>query len=122
MAASFFARPFYLSNAGGFLFFILIFHAGTKSAVRSSYLGMTTLFLKRDFAVALAAVIAFCLAGANPAQANNTNTVQVGQGGDVFVPATNNINAGDVIIWHWAGNDHSTTSDTNGIWDSGVQN
>ncbi len=35
---------------------------------------------------------------------------------------TNNLNAGDAIIWVWGGANHSTTSDTNGIWDSGVTN
>ena len=31
------------------------------------------------------------------------------------------IKAGDTVQWHWAEDNHSTTSDT-GIWDSGVQN
>lgn len=47
---------------------------------------------------------------------------------DVFVPATNNINVNDRIIWNWVNSPHSTTSGTtsggtatpNGLWNSGV--
>jgi plastocyanin len=50
-----------------------------------------------------------------------TANVAVGQGGNVFVPVTTTINAGDTVLWTWAGNNHSTTSDTS-IWDSSVHN
>ncbi|MGD1089136.1 MAG: Ig-like domain-containing protein [Verrucomicrobiota bacterium] len=59
--------------------------------------------------------------------------VGTGAGADVFVPATNNINVNDQVIWNWVGSEHSTTSGTNGVhgedngvpsglWDSGVHN
>lgn len=48
--------------------------------------------------------------------------VLVGSGGLVFTPATINIAVNDRVIWTWAGNNHSTTSDTNGLWDSLVNN
>jgi len=51
-----------------------------------------------------------------------TANVQVGSGGLVFIPATTNIAVNDRVIWSWAGNNHSTTSDTNGLWDSLVNN
>ena len=52
---------------------------------------------------------------------------------DIFIPATNNINVNDSVIWNWIGSFHSTTSGTNGVhgddngvpsglWDSGVNN
>jgi plastocyanin len=54
-----------------------------------------------------------------------TTTVIVGfAGGDSFNPSIVNINAGDTIIWNWAGNFHTTTSGSagtaSGFWDSGV--
>lgn len=55
-----------------------------------------------------------------------TANVSVGSGGLVFTPAVVNVNAGDQVVWTWAGNFHSTTSGTagssNGLWDSGVAN
>jgi plastocyanin len=61
----------------------------------------------------------------------NIGTNLTGTAADVFVPATNNINVNDQVIWNWMGNMHSTTSGTNGVhgddngvpsglWDSGV--
>ena len=38
-----------------------------------------------------------------------------------FNPKSVAIKVGDTVQWHWAEDNHSTTSDT-GIWDSGVQN
>jgi plastocyanin len=78
---------------------------------------------KKFLLAALMAAFSFCFLTAIPVLANNTNTVVVGNaGGITFSPVTNNINAGDVIIWTWGGGPapHSTTSDTNGIWDSGI--
>src|SRR5664280_201517 len=51
-----------------------------------------------------------------------TANVLVGSSGLVFTPATTNIAVNDRVIWTWAGNNHSTTSDTNGLWDSLVNN
>jgi plastocyanin len=51
-----------------------------------------------------------------------TANVLVGSGGLVFTPVTTNIAVNDRVIWTWAGNNHSTTSDTNGLWDSLVNN
>jgi len=39
---------------------------------------------------------------------------------EVF-PKTSMVSAGQTVTWNWAGDNHSTTSDT-GVWDSGVQN
>jgi plastocyanin len=46
-----------------------------------------------------------------------TANVQVGTGGDHFVPAVTNINVGDRVIWTWTGLNHNTTS-TNNLWGS----
>jgi plastocyanin len=57
----------------------------------------------------------------------------VGFAQDVFIPATNNINVNDQVVWNWVGNGHTTTSGTNGVhgedngvpsglWDSGLTN
>ena len=51
-----------------------------------------------------------------------TANVLIGSGGLVFTPATTNIAVNDRVIWNWASNNHSTTSDTNGLWDSLVNN
>jgi len=82
---------------------------------------MNKYHLKFLSSVALAATAFVSLFSAISVRAA-TATVQVGLGGFVFVPATTNINAGDSVIWNWATSDHSSTSDTNGIWDSGVTN
>jgi plastocyanin len=63
----------------------------------------------------------------------SVGTNLTGTAADVFIPATNNINVNDQVIWSWMGNDHSTTSGTNGVhgddngvssglWDSGLNN
>jgi plastocyanin len=63
----------------------------------------------------------------------NVGTNLTGNAADIFVPATNNINVNDQVIWNWMGNVHSTTSGTNGVhgddngvpsglWDSGLNN
>jgi plastocyanin len=79
---------------------------------------------KKILSAALATTFSFCFLAAIPVLANNTNTVVVGNNGaPVFSPVTNNINVNDAIIWVWgpsAPPGHSTTSDTNGIWDSSV--
>ena len=46
-----------------------------------------------------------------------TAVVQVGSGGNIFVPAVTNISTGDRVIWSWAGPNHNTTS-TNSLWSS----
>jgi len=62
---------------------------------------------------------------------NVSDTNAMGNAADVFIPATNNINVNDQVVWNWQGNDHhSTTSGTtsgvtmtpNGLWNSGVTN
>jgi plastocyanin len=61
---------------------------------------------------------------------NVGNTNLMGNAADVFIPATNNINVNDQVVWNWVGNMHSTTSGTtsggstmpNGLWNSGVTN
>jgi plastocyanin len=50
-----------------------------------------------------------------------TAVVQVGTGGDHFVPAVTNINVGDRVIWNWTGLNHNTRS-TNGLWASATMN
>ncbi len=54
-----------------------------------------------------------------------TTTVTVGFNlTDTFNPNIVNINAGDTIIWNWAGSFHTTTSGSagtpDGFWDSGI--
>ncbi len=96
---------------------------GNKSAGGFSHLCMKMHLVKSFFVSALAVASFLTIGGALSANAV-TNNVAVGQGGLVFVPATNNINVNDTIIWTWAGPNHSTTSDATGTgaWDSGVNN
>ena len=75
----------------------------------------------KNFLSATAVAILVCF-GFAPSNFAATATIQVGSSGSTYTPATNNINAGDQVIWVWGGFNHSTTSDTNGIWDSGVFN
>lgn len=64
------------------------------------------------------------LAGSNPDLSTPpdlspaTVTVQVGQGGNVFVPQTVSINAGDTIKWVWATGGHNVVSGTGGTADN----
>jgi len=78
---------------------------------------------QKNLLFALAAGVSFCVAGAMSTRAATT-TVQVGQGGLVFVPSTVNINAGDTVIWNWASSDHTTTSQSGSAttWNSGLFN
>jgi plastocyanin len=68
-----------------------------------------------------AGLAAFGCALSGPAR-----TVSVGvANGDMlqFFPAATNIAAGDSVLWTWNSTGvtpHSTTSDTNGLWDSGL--
>jgi len=78
-------------------------------------------FSSKSFFAAIAMAGLSCLGGAFSSSAATAN-VLVGSGGFVFTPATTNIAAGDQVIWTWAGSFHSTTSDTNGLWDSGIAN
>jgi plastocyanin len=58
------------------------------------------------------------------------NTNAIGNAADVFMPATNNINLNDQVVWVWEGSFHSSTSGAattnsimpNGLWDSGINN
>ena len=66
-------------------------------------------------------VVGFLLSsGISPSALAASATVSVGSAGFTFTPATTNINAGDQVIWVWSGLNHSSTSDTNGLWDSGI--
>ncbi len=55
------------------------------------------------------------------------HTVNVGQGGNRFVPSTSTISVGDTVRWVWVGSGHSTTSgpcppcSPSGVWDSGIR-
>jgi plastocyanin len=51
-----------------------------------------------------------------------TANVLVGSGGFRFVPAVTNINAGDRVLWTWAGNTHNVTSITSAWTASPTQN
>jgi len=57
------------------------------------------------------------------AAASETNVTIYSSGfyGGYFDPPNVSINVNDSVKWTWAGNNHSTTSDTS-IWDSNVQN
>jgi uncharacterized repeat protein (TIGR03806 family) len=39
----------------------------------------------------------------------------------VFIPADITNNVGDTVLWTWVTDDHSTTSQAPGLWDSGLQ-
>lgn len=64
------------------------------------------------------------LAGTNadlasaPDLAPVTMTVNVGQGGNVFVPQNVTINVGDTIRWVWATGNHNVVSGTGGTADN----
>jgi len=75
-------------------------------------------YLFKAVLVCAAVAVFSCSLSGSAATAN----VLVGSGGLVFTPATTNIAVNDRVIWTWAGNNHSTTSDTNGLWDSLVNN
>jgi plastocyanin len=79
--------------------------------------------------IAIGASLAFCgdaFPGLAATIVVNVGANAVGTAADVFVPATNNINVNDKVIWSWVGSFHSTTSGNNGVsnglWDSGVNN
>ncbi|MEJ0090231.1 MAG: Ig-like domain-containing protein [Limisphaerales bacterium] len=77
--------------------------------------------MMKNYLSATALAILLCL-GSKSSSFGATATVLVGSGGNVFVPALTNINAGDQVTWKWIGSFHSTTS-TNSTWpDSSVQN
>src|SRR5205085_12448701 len=62
-----------------------------------------------------------------PALANAaTRNITVGQGGANFNPNTITAQVGDTVLWTWAGNNHSATSEIpntpNGTFDSGIRN
>jgi plastocyanin len=89
--------------------------------------------MNKNKLIAAIAMFSFLVIGAQSIFGAST-TVLVGSGGLKFVPATVDINAGDSVIWSWAGSNHSTTSGTNGVpgddngvlpngmWDSKVNN
>jgi plastocyanin len=63
------------------------------------------------------AFIAIAVMSCSTASHAATAVVQVGTGGDHFVPAVTNINVGDRVIWSWTGPNHNTVS-TSGLWGS----
>jgi len=65
----------------------------------------------------LIAFIAVAVMSCSTASHAATAVVQVGTGGDHFVPAVTNINVGDRVIWNWTGLNHNTVS-TNSLWAS----
>jgi len=75
-----------------------------------------TKWIRRIIAFTALAILSF--SGATRAA---TAVVQVGTGGDHFVPAVTNINVGDRVIWNWTGLNHNTVS-TNGLWGSATMN
>jgi len=70
----------------------------------------------------LGAGVAIC--GSSLSGSARTVSVGVGNGNVLqFFPATTNIATGDSVLWTWNSTGlvpHSTTSDTNGLWDSGL--
>jgi len=67
------------------------------------------------------------LALETPHYTPGSTTITVGAGGALkFSPAVATVNAGDQIVWNWTGNNHSTTSGSDGtadgLWNSGVNN
>jgi len=80
--------------------------------------------IKGFFQLVSASVAMLMAANALTVSAATTNVTVGFGGGDVFNPAIVNINAGDTIIWTWAGSFHTTTSGSagtaSGFWDSGT--
>jgi len=74
----------------------------------------------KNFLSVIVVAMLSCL-GHVPAGRAASVTVLAGSSGLTFTPATTNIAAGDQVIWVWGGSFmHSSTSDTNGLWDSGL--
>jgi plastocyanin len=78
---------------------------------------------KKILPVACLTGVLACLSSADSAVAATT-TVNVGQGGLVFVPANPSIKVNDTINFVWAGSNHSSTSQPGSAftWGSGVHN
>jgi plastocyanin len=109
------------------------FFFGNKMRVTSSHQHEIMKLTMENFKVAaITAVFSLWMAGVHSALGATTNVV-VGFSGDHFSPTNVLISTGDTVIWTWAGNNHSTTSGTNGApgddngvpsgsWGSGVNN
>lgn len=84
---------------------------------------MSNDFLRKILPVAVATAIFTGLSSAVSASAATT-TVNVGQGGFVFVPKNPSINVNDTINFVWSTSNHSSTSQPGSAftWGSGVQN
>jgi plastocyanin len=101
---------------------IAVFNLGNKQRVRASQPLMRIKHLQHAMknylsATTLAILLSFGFATSSFAA---TAVVLVGSGGNFFVPAVTNINAGDTVTWNWAGGPHSVTS-TNSLWtDTGL--
>ena len=72
----------------------------------STDLGAADLAVRSDLATGNADL------ASSPDLAPVTRTVNVGQGGNVFAPATLTINAGDTVNFVWASNNHNVVSGT----------
>jgi plastocyanin len=68
--------------------------------------------------------------GPTPTPAPSLHTVNIGQGGNIFVDAqsgtsTTTVRAGQMVSWTWVSGPHSTTSGVccgpDGKWDSGIR-
>lgn len=69
------------------------------------------------------AVLGALVLGLQPDLNAATVQVQVAPNGSLtFSPASVSIQPGDTVEWIWQGGGHTSTSDTPGLWDSGLQN
>src|SRR5690348_14863619 len=71
--------------------------------------------------VAASACLAFLGCSLSATAAETNVTIYSSIYGGYFSPPNVSISVNDSVKWTWAGNFHSTTSDT-AIWDSNVQN
>ncbi|MFN2386081.1 MAG: hypothetical protein ABR576_07315 [Thermoanaerobaculia bacterium] len=67
----------------------------------------------------LPAVAGILLLAASSASAGTIHNVSIAN--DTFVNADITVALGDTVRWTWVNGVHSTTSDTPGLWDSGLQ-
>lgn len=95
-----------LQNLLGFALFGTMIVGCGGNTTPSNDLGVADLAVKSDLAGGAADL------SSSPDLSPATVTVNVGQGGNVFVPATLTINAGDTVKFVWASNNHNVVSGT----------
>jgi plastocyanin len=106
---------------------------GNKIRRASSHFAKSMKLSKKNITVAAIAAAFLLRIACTPSAPGATTTVLVGSGGLHFTPTNVLISVNDSVIWNWAGNNHSSSSGTNGSpgddngvlsgsWGSGVNN